>query len=49
MFRSIANTGLRTRLLGGFALICGLLAAIVIYTGSYWSQAYLRGQIPPSG
>ncbi|MCA1478940.1 methyl-accepting chemotaxis protein [Bradyrhizobium sp. NBAIM08] len=32
MFKSIANTGIRTRLLGGFALICGLLAATVIYT-----------------
>ena len=32
MFKSIANTGIRTRLLGGFALICVLLAATVIYT-----------------
>ncbi|MBR0786715.1 methyl-accepting chemotaxis protein [Bradyrhizobium iriomotense] len=32
MFKSIANTGIRTRLLGGFALICTLLAATVIYT-----------------
>ncbi|WP_128929007.1 HAMP domain-containing methyl-accepting chemotaxis protein [Bradyrhizobium guangxiense] len=32
MFKSMANTGIRTRLLGGFALICMLLAATVIYT-----------------
>ena len=32
MLKSIANTGIRTRLLGGFALICVLLAATVIYT-----------------
>ncbi|RXT39430.1 HAMP domain-containing methyl-accepting chemotaxis protein [Bradyrhizobium betae] len=32
MFKSIANTGIRTRLLGGFALICALLAATVVYT-----------------
>jgi len=32
MLKSIANTGIRTRLLGGFALICILLAATVIYT-----------------
>ncbi|WP_407186632.1 methyl-accepting chemotaxis protein [Bradyrhizobium centrosematis] len=32
MFKSLANTGIRTRLLGGFALICTLLAATVIYT-----------------
>ncbi|MGL9619404.1 methyl-accepting chemotaxis protein [Bradyrhizobium sp. U531] len=32
MFKSMANTGIRTRLLGGFALICILLAATVIYT-----------------
>ena len=32
MLKSIANTGIRTRLLGGFALICLLLAATVIYT-----------------
>ncbi|MBR0814288.1 methyl-accepting chemotaxis protein [Bradyrhizobium diazoefficiens] len=32
MFKSMASTGIRTRLLGGFALICLLLAATVIYT-----------------
>ncbi|MDN5000833.1 methyl-accepting chemotaxis protein [Bradyrhizobium sp. GCM10027634] len=32
MFKSNANMGIRTRLLGGFALICALLAATVIYT-----------------
>jgi methyl-accepting chemotaxis protein len=32
MFKSIAHTGIRTRLLGGFALICMLLAATVVYT-----------------
>jgi len=32
MFRSIAHTGIRTRLLGGFAPICMLLAATVVYT-----------------
>ena len=32
MFKSIAHTGIRTRLLGGFALICILLAATVVYT-----------------
>jgi methyl-accepting chemotaxis protein len=32
MLKSIANAGIRTRLLGGFALICTLLAATVIYT-----------------
>jgi methyl-accepting chemotaxis protein len=42
MIKSMANTGIRTRLLGGFALICILLAATVIYTVSVVSGISAR-------
>ncbi|MDH2348735.1 methyl-accepting chemotaxis protein [Bradyrhizobium sp. SSUT18] len=42
MFKSMADTGIRTRLLGGFALICILLAATVIYTVSVVSDVSSR-------
>jgi methyl-accepting chemotaxis protein len=42
MFKSMVHTGIRTRLLGGFALICVLLAATVIYTVSVVSDISSR-------
>jgi methyl-accepting chemotaxis protein len=38
----MAQIGIRTRLLGGFALICGLLVATVIYTVSVVSEISSR-------